>query len=104
MRAPQLFLDFSEALGPDPSRGDSLERRDERRQRNLRRVSDEEMSVIVLEADLSQLAFEVLADGLPRRLEDLENLLGQDASTVLGHEDQMRCQSENHVTSRTKLV
>ena len=59
--------------------------------------------MVVLEAGLSQLAFEILADRLPRRLEDVEDLLCQDASTVLGYEDQVRRQSENHMPSRTKL-
>lgn len=59
--------------------------------------------MVVLETGLSQLAFEVLADGLPRGLEDIEDPLRQDSSTILGHEDQMSRQSENHMASGTEL-
>ena len=59
--------------------------------------------MVVFEAGFPQLAFEVLADGLPRRLEDVEDPLRQNSSTVLGHEDQMDRQGENHMPSRSEL-
>jgi len=72
-----------------PAGGDALERVHQPGDRDVRRVGDEQVDVVVLAVRLDQLGAEVGAHAGEHRPEGVQVLAGQDPAPILGHEDQM---------------
>ena len=102
VRSPERPLNLREVRLPDPSGRHALEGVDERRERNLRWVLDQEVNVVRLEVRLNQRALEVDAHLPPALPQDLENSGRDDLPPILRDEDQVSIEVVDDVPTRAK--
>jgi len=88
----------------EPPGGHSLEGVHQRRNRDLGRVLDQQVHVIILAVALREHRAEVLAD-LPEHVGQVaDHLPGEDTTPVLCHEDQVNVQRGNYVPATPVII
>ena len=104
MGTPQLLLNFRDVRLPKPSSRYALEGVDDVRERNLRRVFDQEVDVIWLVVGLDQHTLEASTHFPPTISENHEDPLSDDLAAALRDEDQVGVEVVNDVSACTKVA
>ena len=102
--APQLIADAWVVFLANHPTGDTFEAVHQSRHGHLRRIVHQQVDVIVLTVKLHQLSLEVSADAGEDAMQVIKNLLGEDATPILSHKDQVNVDQENTMSSLPNYV